>query len=294
MRKAFVLTCLLAAAAVPAGAQETPGPSAALTGNGRHLEPAGRLTQVGSFPTGGALTPDGRFYWTVDSGRGATAVRVIDVASGAVTETLPIPGGYVGIAFAPDGRRAYVSGAPSDGDFGKGLKGAGGDVFHVFDVDPASGAATEADPIALPDADDGAAAQDELPQASSVNAWPEGLAVTPDGKRLAVALGQADQVAIIDLADPSKATLADVGRYPYGVAIDPRRPRAYVTNERDGTVSAIEIPSGKTLATIEVGGARGAAYAHPEGISADPVADRAYVAVTDRDLVAVIDTKALK
>src|SRR4051812_9683202 len=123
MRKAFVLTCLLAAAAVPATAQETPGPSAALTGNGRHLEPAGRLTQVGSFPTGGALTPDGRFYWTVDAGRGATAVHVIDVASGSVTQTLPIPGGYVGIAFAPDGKRAYVSGEPRDGDFSKGLRG---------------------------------------------------------------------------------------------------------------------------------------------------------------------------
>src|SRR4051812_33749740 len=294
MRKAFVLTCLLAAAAVPATAQETPGPGAALTGNGRHLEPAGRLTQVGSFPTGGALTPDGRFYWTVDAGRGATAVHVVDVASGAVTQTLPIPGGYVGIAFAPDGRRAYVSGEPRDGDFGKGLKGEDGDVIHAFDVDPASGAATEADPIPLPDARDGAAASDELPPASAVNAWPEGLAVTPDGKQLVVALGQADQVAIIPLADPAKATLANVGRYPYAVAIDPKRPRAYVTNERDGTVSVVDVPSGKQLATIEVGGERGAAYAHPEGIAADPIRDRMYVAVTDRDLVAVLDTNALK
>src|SRR3954469_13713441 len=237
MRKAFVLTCLLAAAAVPATAREPPGPGPPPPGNGRHLEPAGRLTQVGSFPTGGALTPDGRFFWNVDAGRGATAVRVVEVATGVVKQELPIPGGYVGIAFAPDGKRAYVSGAPSDGDFGKGQKGEDGDVIHVFAVDPASGAATELDPIPLPDARDGAAAQEELPQASAVNAWPEGLDVTPDGKHLLVALGQADQVAIVDLADPGKATLANVGRYPYGVTIDPKRPRAYVTNERDGTVS---------------------------------------------------------
>jgi DNA-binding beta-propeller fold protein YncE len=285
----------LAAALPAASAQETPGPGAALTGNGRHLEPAGRLTQVGSFPTGGALTPDGRFYWTVDAGRGATSVRVLEVATGAVKQTLPIPGGYVGITFAPDGRRAYVSGAPADGDFGRGLKGEDGDVIHVFDVDPASGAATEVEPIALPDARDGAAAQDELPPASAVNAWPGGLDVTPDGKFLVIALGQADQLAIVDFrpggGDP---TLANVGRYPYGVVVDPKRPRAYVTNERDGTVSVIEIPSGESLATIEVGGERGSAYAHAEGIAADPVRDRVYVAVTDRDLVAVIDTKELK
>lgn len=291
--RALAATAVIVAVAVPAAAQETPGPESSLTTSGRQLQPAGRQTQVGSFPTGGAITPDGRFYWAVDAGRGATAVRVVDIATGEVKQALPIPGGYVGIAFAPDGRRAYVSGEPRDGDFGKGLKGEGGDVIHVFDVDPATGAATEIDPIALPDARDGAAAQDELPPATAVNAWPEGLDVTPDGKHLVVALGQADQVAIIDLGNGA-ATLADVGRYPYGVVVDPKRPRAYVTNERDGTVSVLEIPSGKQLATIEVGGKRGAAYAHPEGIAADPVRDRVYVAVTDRDLVAVLDTEALK
>jgi DNA-binding beta-propeller fold protein YncE len=294
-RRAIAAALLSAAVALPAVgvAQETPGPDSSLTGNGRKLEPAGRMTPVGAFPTGGATSPDGRFYWAVDAGRGATAVRVIELATGAVKQTLPIPGGYVGIAFAPNGRHAYVSGAPGDGDFAKGLKGAGGDVIHVFDVDPATGTATEADPLALPNAKDGAAAKDELPQASSVNAWPEGLDVTADGKHLVVALGQGDQVAIIDLAS-KQATLADVGRYPYGVVVDPRRPRAYVTNERDGTVSVLEIPSGKTLGTIEVGGERGAAYAHAEGITADPLRDRVYVAVTDRDLVAVLDTNALK
>jgi DNA-binding beta-propeller fold protein YncE len=294
-RRVLAAAFLVAAVALPAAgvAQDTPSPSTPLTVAGRKLEPAGRMTPVGSFPTGGALTPDGRFYWSVDAGRGSTAVRIVDVATGAVKQALPIPGGYVGIAFAPDGRHAYVSGVPADGDFGKGLKGASGDVIHVFDVDPASGNASEANPIPLPDARDGAAAQDELPAASNVNSWPEGLDVSGDGKYLVVALGQADQVAIIELAT-RKATLANVGRYPYGVALDPHRPRAYVTNERDGTLSAIEIPSGRPLGTIEVGGARGAAYAHPQGIVTDPVRDRVYVAVTDRDLVAVVNTNPLK
>src|SRR3954469_18156552 len=295
VRRPLAAVFLAAMVVFPAAgiAQETPSPSSSLTVAGRQLEPAGRMTPVGSFPTGGALTPDGRFYWSVDAGRGSTSVRIVDVGTGAVKQALPIPGGYVGIAFAPDGRHAYVSGAPADGDFGKGLKGANGDVIHVFDVDPATGNATEANPIALPNARDGAAAQDELPQASNVNAWPEGLDVSSDGKYLVVALGQADQVAIVDLAT-RKATLANVGRYPYGVVLDPRRPRAYVTNERDGTVSAGEIPSGKALGTIEVGGPRGPDYAHAQGIAADPVRDRVYVAVTDRDLVAVLDTNQLK
>ena len=291
----LVIAALLALLAPAlASARDVPGPATGLTPSGRQLDPAGRLTTLGAFPTGGALTPDGRFYWAVDAGRGTNAVRIVDVGTGAVEQTLPIPGGYVGVAFAPDGRRAYVSGEPAEGPQPPDARGTAGDVIHVYDVDPASGTAAELDPIAIPDSTrDGNAARDELPAASGVNAWPEGLAVAPDGRHLVVALGQADQAAIVDLASGA-VTLADVGAYPYGVAIDPHRPRAYVSNERDGTVSVISIPDGATIATIPVGGGPSlAGYAHSEGLAVDPVRDRLYVAVTDRDLVSVIDTSTL-
>lgn len=290
MRRILLLIAVALSVAATAAAQAPTDTSQ--TGNGRRLEPVGRMTPLGSFPTGGALTPDGRFYWAVDAGRKANAVRVIDVGSGAVLQTLPIPGGYVGVAFAPDGRRAYVSGQTGDGAVAPGAKGLKGDVIHVYDVDPAAGRAQELEPIVLPDARDGAAARDELPQASNVNAWPEGLDVTPDGKLLLAVLGQADQLAIIDFAT-GRARLADVGRYPYGVVADPARARAYVSNERDGTVSVLSLPGGELVKTIPVGGPRGADYAHPQGITVDPVSARAYVAVTDRDLVAVLDTERL-
>jgi DNA-binding beta-propeller fold protein YncE len=286
-----VLAALVAWPAGAAGAEV--GVATAVTGNGRQLDPAGRLVELGRFPIGGALTPDGRAYWAVDAGRGANSIRIVDVATAKVVQTLPLPGGYVGVAFAPDGRRAYVSGLKAEGDTPEGLPGADGDVIHVFDVDPRTLRATEVQPLVLPDARDGQAARDQLPPATGVAAWPEGLAVTADGRRLVVALGQADQVAIFDL-ESGRAQLADVGRYPYGVALDPRRPRAYVTNERDGTVTVLELPSGRRLATIGVGGPRGDAYAHPQGLAVDPVRDRLYVAVTDRDLVAVIDTASLR
>ncbi len=282
----------LLAGAVPAGARAAAGLAPGQTGNGRQLDPVGRLTTLGAFPTGGALSPDGRFYWAVDAGRGPNAVRVVDVATGAVSQTIALPGGYVGITFAPDGRRAYVSGQPAEGPQPEGAKGTAGEVVHVYDVDSASGRATELEPIAIPGTRDGAAAQDSLPPAQGVNAWPEGMDVTADGKYLVVALGQADQAAVIELAS-RRVTLHDVGRYPYGVVTDPTRSRAYVTNERDGTVSVLDVPSGKSVATIPVGNTRND-YAHPEGIVADPVRDRVYVAVTDRDLVAVLDTQALE
>ena len=290
----------------PAAATAMPsndvGPATGITPSGRQLAPAGRLTAVGDFPTGGALTPDGRFFWAVDAGHGHNDVTIVDVSTGAVTQVLPLPGAYVGVAFAPDGRSAYVSGEPSgnsqppaDGPTTAG----GGDAIHVFSVDPAGGRAVEGNPIPLP-ATSGGMAQKHAsmpvglgpptpgPGASSGLGWPQGLAVTRDGRRLVVALNQADRVAIIDL--PTRTSrLVRVGSYPYAVAIA-RDGKAWVSSEGDGTVQAIDLDAGAVVATVGVGGALGNAYAHAEGLAADPARDRLYVAVTSRDLVAVVDT----
>jgi len=278
------------------------GPATGITPSGRQLAPAGRLSAVGDFPTGGALTPDGRFFWAVDAGHGHNDVTIVEVSTGAVKQVLPLPGAYVGVVFAPDGRSAYVSGEPSGNSHPPSVgptKADGGDAIHVFSVDPGSGHAVEDNPITLP-ATSGGMAQKHAsmpvglapptpgPGASSGLGWPEGLAVTPDGRRLVVALNQADKVAIVDL--PTRTTrLVAVGSYPYSVAVA-RDGKAWVSSEGDGTVQAIDLDAGTVVATVGVGGALGNAYAHAEGLVADPARDRLYVAVASRDLVAVVDT----
>src|SRR4051812_7506133 len=269
------------------------GPSLGTTGYGRALHPAGRMTAVGDFPSGGALTPNGRFYWAVDSGHGRDDVQIVDVADGRVVQVLPLPGAYGGIAFAPGGRTAYVSGEPIGTSHPSGpVKGTAGDVIHVFSVDPSSGDAAEAEPIQLPPTSGGTGQSHVDANDAAVGAtrgaqlgWPDGLAVTPDGLTLVVALNQADQVAIVDLQGGG-IRLVPVGRYPFGVAIARNGQTAYVTNEYDGTVSAVYLPSGSVVGTVPVGGTN----AHPEGILADPFHDRMYVAVTNRDQVVQIDT----
>ncbi len=282
---------------VPAGGQANPpiggmrrgriGPAYWTTGNGRRLRPEGRMTQVGDLPTGGALTRDGRFYWAVDSGHGQNDVRVVDVTTGAVVQVLPLPGAYGGIAFSPDGATAYVSGEPRGRSTPSGPTVANaGDAVHVFAVDAISGRGTESPPIQLPPTSGGTAQTQGGPLG-----WPEGLNVTPDGRRLLVALNQADALAIVDLADPAHPTrLVHVGRFPYGVAADPDGLRAYVSNELDGTVSVVDLAAGSVVASIGVGGTKGDLEAHPEALIADPHRHLLYVAVTSRDLVEVIDT----
>lgn len=65
------------------GSKETGriGPSNKIQPSGRQLVPAGKRTIVGNHPGGGALTPNGRFYWTLSAGRGRNDIRIVRTGS---------------------------------------------------------------------------------------------------------------------------------------------------------------------------------------------------------------------
>ncbi len=269
------------------------GPSLHLTGNGHLLHPAGRLTSVGNFPDGSALVPGGRFLWVADCGHGEDDVKVVNLASGKVIQTLPLPGCYGGVAVAPSGRAAYVGGTPKGSSPTEGpTKGDKGDVIHIFTVDPATGRGVEQNPLQLPSTSGGSGRINSLPPSAGVgSAQPEGLAVSPDSHYLVVALNAADDAVVVDLHSMSQRVIS-IGQYPNGVAFDPQG-RAYVSNEYSGTLSVIDPASAKVTRTISgLGGAGGDLGSHPEGLVADPRRPALYVAVTNRDLVAVVNTSS--
>src|SRR5256885_9013491 len=105
-----MLLAVARAVAQSPGSSGRIGPNTSTTANGRELRPAGRMTAVGDFPSGGAITPDGRFYWAVDSGHGRDDVQIVDVADGGIVQGLPLPGAYGGIAFSPGRRTPYAAG----------------------------------------------------------------------------------------------------------------------------------------------------------------------------------------
>jgi YVTN family beta-propeller protein len=283
----------VAAASTPGVTSGEIGPKLRITGNGHLLHPAGHLTPVGNFPTGSAVAPRGRFLWVADCGHGKNDVRVMSVSTGKIVQTLPLPGCYGGVAFAPDGRHAYVSGTPGGGEPTEGpVKGTQGDVIHIFTVDPNTGKGVEQNPLALPSTSGGSGRINSLPPASGVgSAGPEGLAVSPDGHYLVVALNAADDAVVVDLHTMTP-TVVSAGEYPNGVVFDPQG-RAYVSNEYSGTLSVIDPASAKVTKTISgLGGAAGDLASHPEGMAADPHRPAVYVAVTNRDLIAVVDTRS--
>jgi DNA-binding beta-propeller fold protein YncE len=298
------------------------GPANRIQPSGRQLAPAGKLTRVGNHPGGGALTPSGRFYWTLSAGRGRNDVRIVRVAPrrrcrkpardagarrkrgyrrcvrknrrsvGRVVQVLPMPGLSGGIAMARDGRTAYVSGVAEspheDQQTPAGTPGKEGDVIHVLRYNARTGRATRAGTIAVPPPGDAPLPQSFPPTETTRRSWPRDLAVSHDGKTLLAALNLADYAAVIDTAS-RQARYVKVGSYPYGSAISRDGKYGLVSNESDGTVSVIDLASAKKVKDIQVG----PHLSHPEAIATDPKLDRAYVAVTEQDLIAVINLRNL-
>ncbi|MCW3064725.1 MAG: beta-propeller repeat protein [Solirubrobacterales bacterium] len=291
-----VLPLAAGAAALGATVAAPPGrigPKLHLTGNGRLLRPAGKLVTLGHFPTGGAVTPDGRFYWTVSTGRALNDIRLVSVRRRRVFQTLPLPGASGGIAIDPSRPRVYVSGladSTNKDEQRPGLPGRKGDVIHVFSYDARSGRAQEVETIPVPPPASAPSPQNFPPTSSTPKtSWPDRLAVSPDGSTLLVPLNLADAAAVVDVSS-KRVRYVKTGGYPYGAAILPGGKTGLVSNETPGTVSVIDLANARKVGDIQVG----AHLSHPEAIAVDPKAARAYVALANSDQVVVIDTGSMK
>ena len=260
--------------------------------NGRQLAPAGTRVALGNLPTGGALTADGRYLWTVSAGVGNNDVRIVNVAQHRVCQVLPVPGASGGIALDSVDRLAYVSGLsaslwlPTQFHF-KFHASLGNDVL-VFRWSAACGQARLVGTIPVPPQRGALAPQAFPPQPNGRRlSWPERLAVSPDGSRLLVALNLAYSAAVVDLnqGDAVHYVLLGSGSYPFDAAILPNGRTGLVTNESKGTMSVINLQSATKTASIQVG----APLSHPAGVVVNKAGTRAYVALSNADRVAVVN-----
>lgn len=265
-----VLVTGAAVALAVAGGQGTAGPKGdgtAVTPVGYKVTPAGRQTQLGNLPLNAVLSPDRSMLLVSNAGQGTQSLQVVDPEDSEVVQTISYPSPqaiFTGLAFSPDGRRAYAG-------------GGGRETIHTYTV--SGGWLTETTPIKLPT---------KNPEGQAVNMYPAGIAVTPDGKRLVVADRLADAATVVNLGDGSMSTVA-VGHAPYAVALAEDGKTAFVTNQGGDTVSVLDI-SGSAPAVgtaIKVG-------THPNAVITDEGQDRLYVANGDSDQVSVVDVATRK
>jgi YVTN family beta-propeller protein len=231
------------------------GDGTGVTPNGWIVDPAGTQVQVGGRPYGLALSPDGGRLLLSNDGQGTQSLMAVDTAAKSVAQTLPYSSPqalYLGVVYAPDGKRAYAS-------------AGGNNKVRTYQV-AADGSLTETAAIALP-----------------AGSYPGGLATSADGKRLYVANDLGESLAIVDTATGTVASTTPVGHNPYTVALSKDGTRAYVSNWGGNTVSAANAVTGASLGQVTVG-------THPSALAVNPVSGELYVANSDGDSISVVDT----
>jgi YVTN family beta-propeller protein len=255
-------------AVVGAGPQ---GDGTSVTPQGWRVTPAGEQTNLGPGPMDIAMSPTGSIALVTNAGYTDHSLMVIDSGTGKVLQTIRAQGGggggwwdwssghptgyYVGIAFSPDGKRAWAS------------DGAGG-ALHTYTISGTT--VSEGSRILL--ADNG----------GNQNVYPAGIAVASGGSRLFVAGNLVDTLYVVDPDTGKVVGTVPTGHLPYGVALNRAGTRAFVSNWGTGTVTVVDTSTLAVVRTVHTG-------THPSAVVTSPVRDETYVANADSDTVTVLD-----
>ncbi|MEO8578439.1 MAG: SMP-30/gluconolactonase/LRE family protein, partial [Gemmatimonadales bacterium] len=228
---------------------------------GARLDPAGRITDVGSFPLAMVASPDGGRLVLLLNGYRDQGVEIIDRASGLVTQTLVQPAAFIGLVFSPDGKHLYASGGNEDA---------------IYAYDWSDARATAADTLIL---------AQKKPKEDG-RRYPAGIGISPDGSTLYVAENLGDSLAVVDIATKRVTQRLATDRYPYGVAVSAEG-IIYVSAWGGSTVSVFA-PSGKSL----VAATRIPVARHPSALLLNAEGSRLFAVSASTDAISVVDTRA--
>ncbi len=265
---------------------------------GRWADPAGRITPLESFPTGAAVSPDGRTVLVIagapiqggasEGPIGSVSIDVIDAATGLVRQALTVGDAFQSIVFTRDGSRAFVAGG-TDGVVHVLNVGVGGLVTQGSDLQVGSFAAglalssdertlwasePQANAVARLDLGGGAPKTVSAPT-------PDQLQLSRDGKTLYASAWRGSAVTAIPTAGSAPKPI-NVGLQPTGLALA-HDGTLLATDSGDATLAAVGATT--TLTKLAQLGRRTDA---PNAIAVAP-SGRAYVSLGADNAVAVLD-----
>ena len=226
----------------------------------QRIRAIGKEVDLGLFPTGVALSNDGRLMLVTNNGFINNSLTVVDLQTlVALDKTIAPPQNnllFIGVVLAPNGRSGYASGHAGSAPPFK-------DVIYTVTIAPGP-TLTLGPTIALPD-----------------GSFAAGMAINPDGSRLYVAENLRDKLAVVDPVARTVVAEIPVGHLPWGVALHPSLPQAYVTNRADRTVSIVDLET-QNVVTVPTGNG-------PNAVAVSPDGAKIFVADADTDDLTVFD-----
>jgi DNA-binding beta-propeller fold protein YncE len=282
------------------------------------MEPVpGTPRKLNSLPMAMAWSPDHRYLAIVNAGFGTfesdyqQSISVLDTNTGKLTDfpeqrtAMSSPQTlYSGIAFSGDGRHLYASldslSAPEGGK-----PGATGNAIAVYSVANGSIAADRLIPVPLQKLASGRKQNQigkPVPDGMAIPV-PTGLAVVQSAtgaEEILVADNFSDDVLLIDVASGKILTRFDLAAnaivpstYPIAMTVSRDQHYAYVALWNGSKIVALNLQTGKVgrfLPLMPPMPATGPS-SHPTAFAFSPDQKRIYVALANRDAVAVVDVR---
>jgi DNA-binding beta-propeller fold protein YncE len=276
----------------------------------------GRLGGTNSFPATMVLSPDGRYAALLNDGYGTQetlahqSIAVLDLKTNQITDYPDARFGddahqsyFIGLAFSSDGKHLYASvGSITDptgkkpGDLGNGIA-----VYSFSGGKVAPERFMPLDPQPLRPGKKVAAGLEET-RPNTATPYPAGLALArnPQGKDwLVVAENLADTIAVLNPDTGKVIETFDVSThdlipstFPYTCVVSHLAIRAWCSLWNSSQVEQIELIGARISRTIPLPGSKDplAPTSHPTAMLLSPNEKFLYVALSNGDVVAVVDT----
>ena len=278
------------------------------------LDPApGRPAPTNSLPTAVLITPDGKYLVALDAGFGTKesaynqSITVLNISTNELRDfpdkrfaKNALQTYFLGLGVSADGQHLYASVASLTDPSGRGTKSTGnGIAIYGF----SNGNVTPQSFVAIPPQRLRAGQHATTGEVAEGNAvpYPAGLAVitTPDRQQLLVADNLSDDALLMEIPSGKITYRFDLSSgqqvpssYPYGVVATADGKRGYCSLWNSSEVAELDLTSGKVLRRIPLLApqVKTDTGSHPTALLLSPDEKHLYVTLSNRDIVAVIDT----
>ncbi len=278
--------------------------------NGWKISPAGRPIPTNDFLLGGAFSPDGKTFAIANCGYNPHAIHLIDVATEKETAYLGVLRTWNGLAWAKDGKTLYISGGIplAHNDVLVYEKGADGTwaktkSFGLTGNDPKktaiAGLTLSADGKSLfvLNNSDGKlyvldTAEGKTLSTLEVGDHPIACTLNSDGTLLGVANLGGSEIAVVQIDNPEKPTLANhltTGGHPNDMALSSDN-RLFVSCGNADAVDVFDAANGQLLETIRTTlSPKAPSGSTPNAVAVSPDNKTLYIANADNNDVCVVD-----
>jgi YVTN family beta-propeller protein len=272
--------------------------------SGWKVSPVGKATQLaGDMPTTMLLTADGKYLLTATGGYTDHGISVIEVATGKMINHVSVPATFAGMCIDPTGQHVRLStgGAAAEStlysfSFHDGhLKEEAGFEIPAIDADGRfiGGLACDAQGSTYVASIHEGKIYKAKPNGESISASvgyrPCAIALSPDGKTLAVCNWGGQSITLLNTGDLNAAATVAVGPHPAAVAWADDG-RIFVANAGGNTVSVVSQSKQAVIETIRTSlDFQLPVGSTPIALAVDHAGKRLYVANADNNDVAVVD-----